>query len=95
MDYGRLYWGALFGLGALLLVRHTPALVSGVSQAGNLPPVVGVLAGVGVSYLGGRGLYLDGAANAPERPGVFFAVIVLAFLLQAVAVVGWLAGLWW
>lgn len=95
MDYGRLYWGALFGLGVLLLVRHTPALVSGVSQAGNLPPVVGVLAGVGVSWIGGRGLYLDDAAETPERPGVFFVVIVLAFLLQAAAVIGWLAGLWW
>jgi len=95
MNYGRLYWGALFGLGALLLVRHTPALVGGVSQAGNLPPVVGVLAGLGVSWIGGRGLYLDGAAEEPERPGVLFVVVVLAFLLQAAAVVGWLAGLWW
>lgn len=95
MDYGRLYWGALFGLGALLLVRHVPALMGGVPQAGNLPPVVGVLAGVGVAWIGGRGLYLGDAADAPERPGVFLVVIVLAFLLQAAAVVGWLAGLWW
>lgn len=95
MNYNRAYFAVVTGLGALLLARHVPALLGFASQGGNMPPAIGVILGLVVGGMGAYGLYLPSGASGPEKPTFTFGVIVLAFVLQAVAVAAWLAGLAW
>ncbi|MFC7175829.1 hypothetical protein [Halosegnis marinus] len=60
-----------------------------------MPPAIGVLLGLVVGAMGAYGLYLPEDAGGPDGPTFTFGVMALALLLQAVAVVAWLAGLAW
>lgn len=84
MNYCRVYWLSLFGVGALWIVRSVLEIVSG---SLGLHVLVPLLAGASLSIAAGLALRDVEDAGGPEGPTPLFFVAVLAFLIMLVVTV--------
>jgi hypothetical protein len=81
VNYCRVYWLCLLGVGGLWILRSVLEVVSG---SVGLHVYVPLLLGASLSIVAGRALRDLDEAGGPDGPTPMFFVAVLAFLIMVV-----------